>query len=44
MKRNLFLMLIALTASLALMGCNTVGGAGKDIQKAGEKIEEAAER
>lgn len=43
MKRNLFLMLIVLTASVALMGCNTMQGAGKDIQRAGEKIEDAAE-
>jgi predicted small secreted protein len=27
---------------LALSACNTVGGAGKDIQKAGEAVEEAA--
>lgn len=43
MKRNLFLMLIVLTALVVLMGCNTMQGAGKDIQRAGEKIEDAAE-
>lgn len=25
-------------------GCNTIGGAGKDIERAGEKIERSAER
>jgi predicted small secreted protein len=27
---------------LALSACNTISGAGKDIQKAGEAVEEAA--
>jgi len=27
-----------------LAGCNTIQGAGKDIKRAGEKIEEAARR
>ncbi|MBE5313903.1 MAG: entericidin A/B family lipoprotein [Xanthomonadales bacterium] len=29
---------------LVLAGCNTIQGAGKDLQRAGEKIEEAARR
>jgi entericidin A len=34
-----------LLAALALLGgCNTFEGLGKDIQKAGEKIEDAARR
>ena len=33
-------LLIAALATLA--GCNTIAGAGKDIKKAGEKIEGAA--
>jgi predicted small secreted protein len=36
--------LICAAIALALAGCNTVEGAGKDIKKAGEKIEKAAER
>ncbi|HSD16216.1 MAG TPA: entericidin A/B family lipoprotein [Thermomonas sp.] len=28
--------------AILLAGCNTVAGAGKDVQKAGEKLEEAA--
>ena len=29
---------------LALAGCNTIEGVGKDIQKAGEKIEDAGKK
>ena len=42
MRRDLSLLLLAVLAALVLGGCNTVQGAGKDIQKAGEKIEDAA--
>ena len=35
-------LLIAVLAVLA--GCNTFEGFGKDVQKAGEKIEDAARR
>ena len=27
-----------------LVGCNTVGGFGKDVQKVGEKVEDSAEK
>ena len=37
-----FALLIAALALLA--GCNTFQGFGKDVQKAGEKIEDAAPR
>jgi len=30
--------------ALALAGCNTMEGLGKDIKKGGDKIEKAAER
>ncbi|HPG60713.1 MAG TPA: entericidin A/B family lipoprotein [Casimicrobium sp.] len=36
------LMLVSLFA--ALSGCNTVRGIGQDVQKAGEKIEDAAKK
>ena len=36
--------LLALSFLLALTGCNTIRGAGQDVQKAGEKIEDAAKR
>ena len=37
-------LLILIAAVLVLAGCNTLEGAGKDIQKAGEKIEDAAKK
>jgi predicted small secreted protein len=36
--------LFALLAVVALAGCNTVEGVGKDIKKGGEAIEKAAEK
>ena len=29
---------------IVLAGCNTVAGAGKDVQKVGEKVEDAAKK
>lgn len=31
-------------ACVTLAGCNTISGVGKDLQKAGEKLEEAAKK
>ena len=36
--------LLALSFAFALAGCNTVKGAGQDIQKAGSAIEDAAKK
>ena len=37
--------LVMLTFSLVLLaGCNTIAGAGKDIQKAGAVVEDAAKK
>ena len=36
--------LLALSFAFLVAGCNTVKGAGQDIQKAGEKIEDAAKK
>jgi predicted small secreted protein len=33
-----------LSLAFALVGCNTVKGMGQDLQKAGEKIEDAAKK
>jgi len=41
MKRTLFA-LAALVVFLA--GCNTVAGIGKDVQRAGEVVEDAAKK
>lgn len=43
MKRLFALMLIAMFSVGTLAACNTVKGAGKDVQKVGEKVEGAAE-
>ncbi|WP_342347917.1 entericidin A/B family lipoprotein [uncultured Nitrospira sp.] len=34
---------VILIALLAVTGCNTMEGAGEDVQKAGEEIEKAAD-
>lgn len=33
---------ITIAAAALLVGCNTVAGVGKDVQKAGEAVERAA--
>lgn len=38
---HLFAVLSVLGASVLTTGCNTVEGAGKDVEKAGEKIQSA---
>ena len=43
MKRLIALMLLTLFATGFLTACNTVKGAGQDVQKVGEKMEGAAE-
>ena len=42
MKRLVALMMLSLFSVAVLAGCNTVAGAGKDVQKAGEKVEDKA--
>ncbi|MBN6152335.1 entericidin A/B family lipoprotein [Xanthomonas sp. AmX2] len=42
MKRLLTLMVLTLFSAGMLTGCNTMAGAGKDMQKAGEKVEDKA--
>ncbi len=43
MKRLFALLLLAAFATVALTGCNTIAGMGKDVQKVGEKVEEKAQ-
>jgi predicted small secreted protein len=38
------LLLIMLATVAALIGCNTMEGAGKDLEKAGDKIQEKAKK
>ena len=40
MKKILILALA--TAILALTGCNTISGVGKDVERAGEKVQNVA--
>ncbi len=44
MKRSIALLLLALFTAGSLSACNTVRGAGQDVQKVGEKMEAGAER
>ena len=43
MKRLFALLLLAMFSTSTLTACNTIAGAGKDVQKAGEKIEDKAQ-
>ncbi|MGV8940630.1 MAG: entericidin A/B family lipoprotein [Lysobacter sp.] len=43
MKRIIALMMVSMFSMGLLSACNTMAGAGKDVQKAGEKVEEKAE-
>ncbi len=40
--KNLVTVLLTLSFVPALSACNTIEGVGKDVQKAGEKVEDAA--
>ncbi|MBM3618145.1 MAG: entericidin A/B family lipoprotein [Alphaproteobacteria bacterium] len=40
--KTLFTTLIALVALVGVSACNTIEGAGKDIEAGGDKIEKAA--
>lgn len=42
MKRTMILLLTMMFSMAMLSGCNTMAGVGKDVQKAGEKVEDKA--
>ena len=44
MKKIVALMAVAFAFAVPLAGCNTVAGAGQDVQKAGQKLENAADK
>ena len=44
MKKTVSLVLAAFVAAMTLSACNTIEGAGKDISKAGDKIEDTAKK
>jgi predicted small secreted protein len=43
MKRVIALMMVSMFSLGMLTACNTMAGAGQDVQKAGEKVEKKAE-
>ena len=43
MKRLMAMLLLAMFSMSFLTACNTVAGAGKDMQGAGEKVEDTAQ-
>ena len=43
MKRLSSLLLLALFSVSFLSACNTMAGAGRDVQKVGEKVEDKAQ-
>ena len=43
MKRMFALLMLVMFSTMTLTACNTIAGAGKDIEKAGDKIEDKAE-
>lgn len=43
MKKTV-IMIVALVASFALSGCNTVQGMGKDVERLGEKVQDASKK
>lgn len=44
MNRILALLLVGILGAISLTGCETMEGFGKDVEKTGEKIEDAADR
>ncbi|NLG59132.1 MAG: entericidin A/B family lipoprotein [Gammaproteobacteria bacterium] len=43
MKRSIALLLLAMFTAGTFTACNTVRGAGQDVERAGEKVQEVAE-
>ena len=43
-RSKLISLVVALALSLSFAGCNTVKGAGKDVQKAGKAVERSADK
>ena len=40
MKKLILLIAVAIVSATAFTGCNTTEGAGKDIERAGEKVQD----
>ncbi len=44
MGRRILAMTVALALAVAVTGCNTIEGVGKDVKATGEAVEKAAEQ
>lgn len=44
MRKTLVVMMLAAFGTLTMAGCNTIKGAGKDVERGGEKIQSGAEK
>jgi predicted small secreted protein len=44
MKKVAALVAVTFAFTFSLAGCNTMKGAGQDVQKAGEKMEDSAKK
>ena len=44
MKKTVMTLGAILAASFVLTACNTIQGAGKDIERGGEKVQDAAQK
>ncbi|MEJ8849026.1 entericidin A/B family lipoprotein [Variovorax rhizosphaerae] len=44
MKKIAAMMAVAFAFAIPLAGCNTMKGAGQDVQKAGQKLENSADK
>lgn len=44
MKRTIYMLVLTAFAAVSLSACNTVAGAGKDVQKVGDKMESSADK
>lgn len=42
--KKVFTLLLLVASGVMLSGCNTVGGMGKDIERGGEKVQDASRR
>ena len=41
--KHMFALAVIMTALTSLTACNTLEGAGRDVERAGDKIEDAAD-
>lgn len=44
LRKDLLIVVLSLFSAVLIGGCNTTKGVGKDIERAGEKIQEKASR